>query len=114
MPTNEKELRELDAWIATNVMGWKIVKHKLGFKVLRLKGRADRALSDAPFYTRNAADALEVLKRCTDKIGLIDLSKIKCEPFNYCIGATYITGCEAEAPTLELAIVLFARKLFGK
>lgn len=63
--------------------------------------------------TERGSDALEVLEKCFDKVGLIDAHRVKMKPYSFCIGATYVTDSEVEAETLPLAICLFAKKIFS-
>lgn len=123
---SEKELRELDAWIAEHVMGckpWDEEKVRcilqpnefvlsIPSKIVRARIGAGQTADFEP--TSNHASAMMVLEKCFERVGLIDMSRVKVEPFNFCVGATYKTGCESEASTLPLAICLFAKKLFTK
>lgn len=136
------ELRSLDTWLAEHVMGWEWWRFKAcgekwcqlvppdekwpwrrGFDGIKCKC-AIAALEDrtdlsmfAP--TTDRAAAMEVLKKCAEKSYQISIVE--------CLGdwavthgdgtdptAPYSEAPYGEAKTLELAICLFARKLFPK
>lgn len=115
---SDKELRELDAWIAVNAMGW-------------IDDIAEDGYYDGDVFvcdhrqwspTRNKVDAFEVLKRCAEKLDCEDIK------IGECCGSWSIQSVYRENPgakgrinvfklppetlTLELAIALFARQLF--
>jgi hypothetical protein len=124
-----QELRELDAWIAEHVMGWK----KVGLLADFTKGTficntsADCLAEDWKKDGRTAtwkpttdsAAAMEVLKMCAEKCCV----KMRHQDLGlWCVWQHQFTGemegaldnPEGNATTLELAICLFAKKLFGK
>lgn len=121
----DKELRELDAWIAEHVFGWSRWNFNNGYTAHnyldQTNGQANKyrkhgfvdgltLLESFPKYTTDPAAAMEVLKKC-------------CEhpyyPFGFAVafskGFPNPWVCEtATAETLELAICLFSKKLFSK
>lgn len=128
---SEKQLRELDVWIAEHVMGFKSTKtpddafdsnERLSFS-----GSASRRFMVSTTYqyngkgkwwhqwhyyepTTDPAAALEVLKKCYQT-----LSICSCKTpngFKFWFPSEYNSAIESEA--LELAICLFAKKLFSK
>ncbi len=110
------ELRELDAWIAEHVMGWKI--SQAGNSGKNQSGQ----WKSIPIYTTDPAAALEVLKKCYEKIWSDNPIITKCQHFKIEIwnnGLWVVQQSEKietsiESETLELAICLFAKKLFSK
>ena len=129
--TNEKEHQELNCWIAEYVMGWKM--HD--FTLHPIKGREmlagiwwispDKiaASADCPKFTTDPAAAMEVLKKCAEKSNEIDPSSFVATGVFYKVflvimiyhdGETAKYLHESQAETPELAICLFARKLFKK
>ena len=122
-PLTIEQMRELDAWIAEHVMGWSRSPHvlqdgQIGFYQFSHGGIEVRVASGERLFsfspTTDPAAAMLVLEKCYERVGLIDMSRVKVAPFNFCIGATYSTGLEAEAETLPLTICLFAKQLFSK
>ena len=115
----EQEMRELDCWIAENVMGF---EHEFG---------TCQAKTENPCYWRDAisnksiakvaykpttdpAAAMLVLEKC-----LQETEHAECIYAGYMHGGGFLVGheqlkIEGGAPTLPLAICLFARQLFGK
>jgi len=125
------ELRELDAWIAENVMGlkpWKETQERItcilepNEFVLSIPSNIVRArICSNPTKnfqpTIDAADSLEVLKKCVEMRGEVKIFKagdgewVCRKP----IGSGYNSTLHiATATTLELAICRFASKLFEK
>lgn len=122
------ELRELDAWIAENVMGlkpWKETQERItcilepNEFVLSIPSNIVRArIGSNPTKnfqpTIDADDSLEVLKKCAKKLtfGV----EISIQDGEWCVWqmTDYAKEIFAKAPTLELAICRFARKLFEK
>lgn len=126
-------LRELDAWIAEHVMGWKRCKsiHSLDYAnryAIDTTGaiyrhnpkRRDTRMSLFHPSTDPAA-AMEVLKKCIAKcnedgasldLDLNEQSKTLINKMHY--GVSYESSLDEEGETLELAICLFAKKLFTK
>lgn len=93
MTPNEQELRELDAWLAHNVMRWSRDFEYKNFKP-----------------TTDSAAAMEVLNKCLIECAEIQLSEIAGR---YLVESNGRRITENE-PTLELAIAKFAKLLFSK
>lgn len=112
---NEKQLRELDNFCAKDVMLYE--PHP------KIEGGyyGERSTVIYKFTpTTNPADAFEVLKKCIQKHGQVNLSEVQKEI--KISGVDKKWGVEAygksllyeEEITIELAICLFAQKLFTK
>jgi hypothetical protein len=138
MTTNE--LRELDAWIAENVMGYQrtsrpdelttdaamLFWHRPATNTREavLVGRAysHRGLTEQygkemfshswTFYapTTDPAAAMEVLKKCLEQ-RFISIGRTQGS--GYLIAIHTLGDVLVDAPNLELAICLFAKNLFG-
>lgn len=136
----EKELRELDAWIAEHskeypdyhielnvfclrLLGWKLIRPRSKFgPVLEGVLHGGEIYFSCPFVTRENDSAMQVLQKCAEK--LFD----SCEGTNICIsksvdgwivdeittGQDYGTLIASTAETLPLAICLFAKQIFSK
>lgn len=127
---SEQELRELDAFCAEFVMGWKLVPKILkiqegcfathpGGDGVFVHDYGNRIKTFAP--TTNPADALAVLKKCSEKMGEVwdDDSTIAVQfvPVEeiWRVQQTDVNGgIRIESASLELAICLFAKALFSK
>jgi len=88
---NQKELRELDAWIAENVMGWHRMNFNNGASVpfnylsknkerqctARRHGFVEgwRLLENFPNFTTDRAAAMEVLEMCVWRIIVLVLQE---------------------------------------
>ena len=115
-----EELRELDAWIAENLFGMKHDWRNCHW----CQSSDPYALNNGHFqrYTSDPAAAMEVLKKlsskCEEMSGDLVISSggiwtVGIQRYAEYGGAEEIDPlCEAE--TLELAICLFAKKLFVK
>lgn len=134
MTTTEKNLRELDAWIAENVMGFtwqKLNRHdKINYLLPPPTGRftydpdpKNTNESCAPNYTTDPAAAMEVLKKCCEKPNSrspeIFRNAIHYQTWIIEDGEAgdALEGFEylqVEAETIELAICLFSKKIFSK
>lgn len=123
-----KELRELDAWIAENVMGWKVdyesARRKHGPGWLCQTRRNDNATwCRLPDFSVASSYAMDVLKKCADRLYEKDASIIICQhpvndendksPLYWSVSHDHQLS-ESIAQTLELAIALFAKQLFSK
>ena len=110
------ELRELEVWIGEHIFGGEITKTPHLATDVYMQTESDRRLMMSPYpvprYTTDRAAAMEVLEKCCDKIGILELGRVKVKPFNFCIRATYVPELDVEAETLPLAICLFAKKLY--
>jgi hypothetical protein len=124
MATNRKadtmsneEMRELDAWIAENVMGWAAHCRNTAFYVP--KEQANKLMDCRPVCiedwrpTTNPAAAMEVLRKCVDTRAV---SVDRWRMTGIYIISTILDRKHTieEAPTLELAICLFAKQLFAQ
>jgi len=110
-----KEISELDAWIAEHVMGWKIHNRNTAHYVDADKVNSSDYILRAA-YNWSAVNtpnvAMEVLKKCIEHCGFFDALLIgQTADGNYFVGHN---AASVEAPTIELAICLFAKKLFEK
>ena len=108
------EMRELDAWIAENVMGETLGKKPPVDDVVYEDSERKFVKGLLKRYTTDPASAMEVLKKCVEKfpveIYIGNFDKGRCR-----IKTDYdfdMTGGQAD--TLELAISLFAKNLFTK
>lgn len=122
-----KELRALDAWIAEHVFGCKVHHVESGVfggvdyeDCIHCTGKhpdlrrwdGEKSYSWKP--TTDPAAAMEVLKKCAEKTDQMSIVE--------CIGDWVVTHGDGNDPTtpdgegktLELAICLFAQKLFSK
>jgi hypothetical protein len=127
---NDTELQELDGWIAEHVLGWKWFRYlkerselyserrtlmdKPNRYVRKAKGGeplAEDAFDNIPKSTTDPAAAMQVLRRCADKTPVVQISYFGglC---GYVVSARSTDG-PIKAPTIELAICLFAKKLFS-
>lgn len=116
---NEKEYRELDVFIASNVFGMhdfctshisgELIALKSGDKRPRSGNTSNHHL--VPTYTTNASDAMAVLKKCAEKYWA-GIQLIKNEKGWHV--KTLFIGHEASSETLELTICKFAKNLFKK
>lgn len=114
----EKELRELEEWIAVNVMGWRIYKttrewQEAGSPTGRKIQVMDQSPHfDIPKYTTNRVDAMLLLEECLQGSDVhIELSKTGCF---HITDATEYAHCIADSNSLSLSIALFAKQLFKK
>ncbi len=101
------ELRELDNYLATHVMGWTWDGHAAGvWREYRNGPMATPSFQP----TTDPADAMEVLTKCMKQTAAITLFEHHSEIF---IGTddTEI-DVKIKADTLELAICQFAKRLF--
>lgn len=119
-----EELRELDAWIALNLFGWRReVRERyagvntvegFGLNMHLPLGHFEREFVPAGQwpkvrYSTDPAAAMQVLEICAE----IKLETIKIwmtSSFEWCVSC----GLHACANTLPLAICLLAKKLFRK
>jgi|ERR1035437_1173552 hypothetical protein len=117
----DKELRELGAWIAEHVMGWKIHRRNTAHYVEANKINDIDYFVAAPHDwspTTDPAAAMMVLENCVEKLSSFDVCiwKGATSPFWFCgerENTRDITRF-SKAETLPLAICLFAKKLFSK
>src|SRR5580693_7144670 len=115
----EKELRELDAFCADNVMGWKSVSgtkltiEKDEYFVHSTTGHVLHGNASEPFCpTTDPASAMEVLKKCAETvIGAVEV--YRTSEGKWVIQDDY-NDPNQQSETIELAIVKFAKQLFTK
>jgi hypothetical protein len=139
---NDKQLRELDAWIAENVMGeqpaFTVMKdgyyyrpQACGYtKDIQKAWRCTKTVAESELvcgeimnvvpipplkYTTDPAAAMMVLEKCGEKISPKRILVWKLSPpnFKHC-WFVCTTEKRGEAETLPLAICLFAKQLFIK
>lgn len=117
---NDKEMLALDAWIAHNLMGLALcTRHPailnpnefvitIPSGIVRAKIGAEPTKNFVP--TTDPANAMEVLKKCLDKGGYrISMNVHLSSEFQVFKSEESLVRAE----TLELAICLFAKKLFS-
>ncbi len=136
----DKQLRELDGWIAEHAMGWKWVMHErpsqfagkrwlldpVHFKALIRHGWnwADMSLAlletnDIPHYSSDPAAAFAVWQRLLFTKGAFanvfeQWKSVEGDAFYLKLVAGVPEKFTVTAPTLELAICLAAQQLFQK
>jgi hypothetical protein len=112
---SNEEMRALDAWIAEHVMGWTVSFHA-GNITLWLPTRTSTPRTFNA--TTDAADAMEVLRRCVLKVGendSVEINQVEGNSgFGWCAARANGLTPYGEGATLELAICLFAKQLFSK
>lgn len=112
MNLTEKELRELDAWIAERVFGkpqiWDASNQEF-FQTENCK-----TWNPTPFFTTDPAAALKVFEKClARRFHIVVLDQTLSTVKKICLkSGSEFEGEQAE--TLELAICLFSKKLFTK
>lgn len=110
----KKQMRELDAWINTNVLGWILVDDGL---TGRPPGMSDFAYEEygnriAPRPTTDPADAMQVLEKCAEHGEWPQFTKLNhVEPLGYYVWTWEQENLQAE--TLPISICLFAKALFS-
>jgi hypothetical protein len=128
----QQEMHDLDAWIAEHVFGWVKMNFNNGYTrhnyLNKTKERANRFrkhdwaygyhyVKHEPSYTSDSAAAMEVLKKCILKCQN-ELTFAAPAPFMWKVARLdWDSECcmeLQEAETIELAICLFAKELFGK
>lgn len=125
---NEKQLRELDSWIAEHAMGWR------DFKVgIYGAGAPEREPSihgtpptrksgvfSVPNYTTDRAAAMAVLEKCSAFDQKVKVCIQQDSPSDWRVCRLYwqdyrpIEDWYSHAETLPLAICIFAKKLFSE
>lgn len=116
---NEHELRELDAFCAERVLGWKPIVRQADSTYPELRywnmGNGFERLQQQFRPTTDPAAAMQVLeqchKQCCVETGIFE--NVSGSKRGYFARSIY-KDITTEAPTLELAIALFAKKLFSK
>ena len=107
------EMRELNAWIAENVMGWSWQLTgsdpvEDGYCWFNSEGKFPCELAN---YTTDPAAAMDVLKKCLDR--QFSPIEIRQRGFNEA-HIVSSRGEVVEAKTLELAICQFAKQIISK
>lgn len=117
---SDQELRELDAWIAEHVMAYKR-GHPGGCKVEYWQPPPFKfgviPVDRLPRFTTDQAAAMEVLKKCMEYVdGHCQRSLVSVRPKEVALVTEFgaFTSYTGNADTFELAICLFAQKLFSK
>lgn len=117
---NDKDLRELDAWVGVNIFGMKPI-HRDGPKPT--KGTEDdyfivewvNISGSLPHYSTDPAAAMQVLEKCHE-ICCVETGIY--ENISGSIRGNFARSVyrdiTIEAKTLPIAICLFAKKLFSK
>lgn len=105
------EMRELDAWIAENVMGREV--DLTNEHLINRYKDGGKSVERLPQYTLDPAAAMMVLEKCLEKTEADDLSYIGKVGDEFIVGHEPLKN-ETIADTLLLAICLFAKKLFEK
>lgn len=107
-----EEIEQLNEWIYIRVFGWlhsreKDYPHRKGWS----RDKEFCCNADMPNYCDDAADSRELEKKCLEKLQPYSIvaQLMRCESWSIRSG---IEGIECTAPTLELAIAKFARRLF--
>lgn len=83
-----EQLRELDAWVAKNVMGWKRLNkpfglttgnffHHVGGGEVLIHYRGNQLCTFHP--SESPADAMKVLQVCMDKFGAMEVSPVEAQ-----------------------------------
>jgi len=115
---SEKEMRELDEWIATRIFGWqKFREEEFPHRTLWSEGDPGSRVWDEPdFYTTDPAAAMQVLEKCVEFGGVL-----VTRPFYHNEKKELWTIRDGEmgdmtevGETLPLAICKFAKELFSK
>lgn len=109
--------KELDKWIAENVMCLDVSKYPIEHESVDINSRSVYVwVEKIPKYTTDPAAAMEVLKKCAAMVGMLGIS-INSGDWGFDIEVNTIGGQNSYGVTnksLELAICLFAKKLFSK
>lgn len=138
----DSEMRELDAWIAEHVFGYRWFAFEGGkgnrFCDLQIPSTFqerhggiqcdaplvgyERDIGGVPRYSKEARPAMEVLEKCAQKCDesgdSVDVSFTKQSPLKWDVGRLQLAvewsiELSSSAETLPLAICLFAKKLFA-
>lgn len=123
---SDKEMIELDAWLAEHAMGWRRVEEWQQSETPEIVSRVESdgltvvnspwRIKDQGVYfqqwkffspTKNPSDAMEVLKKCCEK-----RVKIYTQLWSGLWLVADGEGIIMKAETLELAICLYAQALF--
>lgn len=106
-----ENLRDLDAWIATNVFGNMVSFGQVVYWHQLESGEPEeRPIGTVPLYTADPAAALAVLAKCAEK----DIIEINKMPEGFKVRAITLGYGSGRGETLPLAICRLAQKLFEK
>lgn len=122
----EREMRELDEWIAVHVMGWhKFEANSINHGICDNCGKSLGAqhkhyfpefhsvkTGSIPFYTTDPAAAMDVLDACFKRVGGMIIHIAKTSEYMMWCGDNWELRVKAE--TKERAICQFAKQLFEK
>lgn len=130
---NEKELRELDAWVGTTLFGYVRIKkvpdptdnRQISGSLYSPQGITHDCNQESyiPSYSNNPSDAMDVLEVCAkkrteswseyrpDATLIIHAPREEWEN-QWIVASDAECSIEAKGDTLPLAICLFAKKLF--
>lgn len=97
---SDKELRELDCYIAENVMGWSNAEQDPNFK------------QDEPHYTTDPDAAMQVLEKCLEREGIMPQITTAGKRFVWANPKVHEPYHDAE--TFPVAICEYAKHLFSK
>lgn len=138
---NDKDVLELNTWIAEHVMGVKpaiesaaMSKDRKGYALWEKPGISREIVKDFcertpeydyvenkiyPNYSKNPAAAMQVLEKCAEKLDGFEVSiglhvYKASEPARFMVCSSNHREFQSIAETLPLAICLFAKKLFSK
>jgi len=114
-----KQLRELDAWIAEHVMGWKQSNSDFCQLVTQSGEQVGEPVCDPWSPTTNPAAAMAVWQSCLEKVSTKSIETyIGVDESPEYRPVVCITMKEMKntvmADTLPLAICLFAKEIFSK
>ena len=114
---SETELRELDAWIAEHVFGFKKTRRDFDSAITGYGFDANNKFAVLPSPTTSPDDAMKVLEKCCDErfATSIQKNKVSWKVSRIYWGPFRMHESEVTfAETLPLAICLFSKKLFSK
>ena len=133
MSSNEKELRELNAWIAEYIFDIPILSeeemineavnvwleqpqcryfHK-GFSAYPVPGKEPVVQQLFRSYTTNSIDTMDVLKKCLEKSGYGIILDVHDDAGYSIEHQSPFSSLATREETLELTICRFAKKLFS-
>lgn len=113
-PMTPEQLRDLDLWIALNVFKFRAVSATspdIGEPLTYVPEFHSVKTGSIPHYTHDKAAAMDVLE-CAVNRATCTVEIIGSEKFGYDLISTSDSGIKSSAPTLPLAIAIFAKALF--
>lgn len=110
---SDQERREDDVWIVEHLFGakWEVGNLMLGQRIMAC-GKEHTPTPNLPHYALDREDAMDVLLKCMENRTIVVASQSPQKHFVSLLkfeGVTFHT----EAETFELAVCLFAKKLFS-